>query len=291
MIFFELEPSDISKLNDGDLREMVARLCEAELTRQRIQPSCVLWGGAQEAADGGLDVRVTNATPLLNPSFVPRENTGFQVKKNSMSKAACKKEMLDKGSIKTVIGDLLDKKGAYIIVSGKDDCSDKMLSDRLMGMKSAVESLPNSDDLLLDFYGRDRFSAWLRQFPGVALWVRSKLGKLLSGWYPFGRWAATPIDKDDEFLLDEHPCVIDINSHQKKPIAIADGIMLVREKLRRAGSVVRITGLSGVGKTRFAQALFEANVCENHLPKADVIYADLGDDLSPTASEDRKSVV
>ncbi|MCP5130897.1 MAG: hypothetical protein H6985_15095 [Pseudomonadales bacterium] len=285
MIFFELEPSDISNLNDADLREMVARLCEAELIRQEIQTSCVLWGGAQEAADGGLDVRVVNAIPLLKPGFVSRENTGFQVKKNSMSKAACKKEMLDKGTLKTVIGDLLEKKGAYIIVSGKDDCSDKMLSERLLGMKSALEGLPNSEDLLLDFYGRDRLSAWLRQFPGVALWVRSRLGKPLSGWRPFGRWTSTPVDKDDEFLLDEHPCVIDMNSHHKEPIAISDGIRLVRERLEKPGSVVRITGLSGVGKTRFAQSLFESDVCDNSLPRANVIYADLGDDLTPTASE------
>lgn len=46
MIFFELEPSDISNLSDADLREMVARLCEAELISQDLQPSCVLWGGA-----------------------------------------------------------------------------------------------------------------------------------------------------------------------------------------------------------------------------------------------------
>ncbi|WP_179038216.1 hypothetical protein [Limnobaculum xujianqingii] len=285
MTFFELEPPDISNLSDADLREMVARLCEAELIRQEIQPSCVLWGGAQEAADGGLDIRVTDAIPLSNPGFVSRENTGFQVKKNGMSKAACKKEMLDKGKLKTVIGDLIDKKGAYVIVSGKDDCSDKMLSERLLGMKSAVEGLSNSEDILLDFYGRDRLSAWLRQFPGVTLWVRSRLGKPLSGWLPFGRWTATPPDKEDEFLLDEHPCVIDINSHQKSPIAIADGIMLVRERLRGDGSVVRLTGLSGVGKTRFAQALFEQGVCEKSLPEANVIYADLGDDLYPTASE------
>ena len=285
MAFFELEPSDISNLSDADLREMVARLCEAELIRQGVQPFCVLWGGAQEAADGGLDVRVADASPLLNPGFVSRENTGFQVKKNSMSRAACKNEMLDKGNLKTVIGDLLDKKGAYVIVSGKDDCSDKMLSERLLGMKSAVEGLPNSKDLLLGFYGRDRLSAWLRQYPGVALWVRSRLGNPLSGWLPFGRWTGTPPDRDDEFLLDEHPCVIDMNSHQKSPIAIAGGIRLLRGMLREAGSVVRITGLSGVGKTRFAQALFEDNVCENSLPRADVIYADLGNYLSPTASE------
>jgi hypothetical protein len=285
MIFFELEPSDISNLTDADLREMVARLCEAELISKDLQPSCVQWGGAQEAADGGLDVRVLDAIPLSNPGFVSRDNTGYQVKKNSMSKAACKNEMLEKGVLKAVIGDLLDKKGAYIIVSGKDDCSDKMLSERIIGMKSALEDLPNSDALLLDFYGRDRLSAWLRQFPGVALWVRSRLGKPLSGWLPFGKWTATPADQDDEFLLDQHPCVIDINSPQKTPISIPDGIRLVRERLLRAGSVVRITGLSGVGKTRFAQALFEDGICEKSLPKANVIYADLGDDLSPTASE------
>ncbi len=285
MIFFELEPSDISNLSDADLREMVARLCEAELISQELQPSCVLWGGAQEAADGGLDVRVVDAAPLSNPGFVSRDNTGYQVKKNSMSKAACKKEMLEKGKVKAVIGDLLAKKGAYVIVSGRDDCSDKMLSERILGMKSALEDLPNSVALLLDFYGRDRLCAWLRQFPGVALWVRSRLGKPLSGWVPFGKWTATPADQDDEFLLDEHPCVIDVNSPQTTPVAISDGIRLVRERLLKAGSVVRITGLSGVGKTRFAQALFEDGVCEKPLPEANVIYADLGDDLSPTASE------
>lgn len=54
MRFFELETEDISKLTDADLRELVGRLSEAELSQQNIQPSCVLWGGAQEAADGGL---------------------------------------------------------------------------------------------------------------------------------------------------------------------------------------------------------------------------------------------
>ena len=178
MRFFELEPADLSALNDADLREMVARLCEAELIRQKIQPSCVLWGGAQEAADGGLDVHVNGSTKLDRPGFVPRENTGFQVKKNSMGKAACTKEMLKKGSVRPVIADLASKKGAYVIVSGKDDCSSgKMLPERLLRMRKAVEGLTNMDDLLLDFYGRNRLATWLRQLPGVALWVRSRLGK------------------------------------------------------------------------------------------------------------------
>lgn len=284
MSFFELEPKDISELNDGDLRELVARLCEADLIRQGISPFCVQWGGAQEAADGGLDVRVSNAAPLSSSGFVRCEHTGFQVKKHSVSKAACSNEMLDKGSLKPVIADLLAQKGAYIIVSGKDDCSDRMLSERIIGMKSAVSALPNNENILLDFYGRDRLSTWLREFPSVSLWVRSRLGKPLSGWRPFERWTFTS-ESEDDFLTDEHPCVLDLNANPKSPLSISAGIQLVREKLHKSGAVVRITGLSGVGKTRFAQALFETKVGENPLPYSNVIYADLGDDLTPTASE------
>lgn len=284
MNFLELQPSNISDLNDADLREMVARLCEAELTRQNIQSSCVKWGGAQEAPDGGIDVRVSSPGQL-DSGFLSHKHTGFQVKKNSMSKSACKKEMLDKGVLKTVIGDLLNRNGAYIIVSGTDDCSDKMLSDRLLGMKSAVDGVPNSENLHLDFYGRDRLNAWLRQHPSVSLWVRSRIGKPLSGWRSFGRWAFTPQGVEDKYILDEHPCVFDHNSQQKDPLTIAKGIKLVRDVLHVKGSVIRITGLSGVGKTRFAQALFEEDVGEGALPASNVIYADLGDDLIPTASE------
>lgn len=284
MKFFELDPADISDLTDGDLRELVARLCEAELSRQEIQPSCVFWGGAQEAPDGGLDVYVRGAGSLTKPGFVVRDNTGFQVKKNSMGKAACKKEMLYKGQPKEVIKSLAGKNGAYIIVSGKDDCTDKMLSERVAGMKAALVDLKDKNNLVVDFYGRDRLAVWLRQHPGVGLWVRSKLGKQLSGWLPFGRWTSAPAGSDD-FLQDEHPCILDKSSGMADPVSLLDGINLVRKQLRAAGSVVRITGLSGVGKTRFAQALFESSVGKDVIPSTDVIYADLGDEISPSASE------
>lgn len=286
MRFYELEKTDISNLNDGDLRELVARLCEAELAQQGVGPVCVLWGGAQEAADGGLDVHVKNTGLLKCIGFVPRANVGFQVKKNSMSKAACTKEMLDKAGLpKEIISELAEHDGAYIIVSGKDDCSEKMLIERVSGMRAAVVVLADKGNFLVDFYGRDRLLAWLRMYPGVALWVRSRLGKPLTGWKPFGRWAQTPIDKDDEFLSDNHQCVIDTSSSSKTPLTMAEGITLLRKRLREVGSAIRITGLSGVGKTRLAQALFEPDVAENALPSTNVVYADLGDELSPTASE------
>ena len=71
MKFFELSAPDISNLGDDDLRELVGRLCEAELLQQGLSTSGVLWGGAQEAADGGLDVSVAAENGLKQPDYVP----------------------------------------------------------------------------------------------------------------------------------------------------------------------------------------------------------------------------
>lgn len=285
MRYFELESADISTLGDGDLRELVGRLSEAEVVQMGHHPKCVTWGGRQEAADGGVDVRVEDAAITPGTGFVPRGSCGFQVKKNAMPQQACRDEMMDAGTLRPVIANLADRNGAYIIVSGKDDCSDSMLKNRRAGMAEAVAMLPSKSALHLDFYGRDQLATWLRQHPGVALWLRSRLGRPLSGWRPFGRWAAAPQEQDDEFLLDDHPCVIDASSSAKDPVSVSEGIQLARERLRQRGRTVRIIGLSGVGKTRFAQALFEADVGEGALPHASAIYADLGEDLTPTASE------
>jgi hypothetical protein len=286
MLFYELEKEDISKLTDSDLREMIARLCIAELSQQGIGSKCVLWGGAQEAADGGLDVIIKNAYGIREFGFVPRPNTGIQVKKQSMGRAACLKEMLDKSrKVKLPIQELASTQGAYIIISGKDDCTPIMQSKRTSGMREAISGLENSDDLYIDFYGRDQLLTWLRKHFSVSLWVRSRLGKPLSGWKHFGRWAQTPHEYLDTFLADDHPCVTIANSSSRDPVSILETINFLRARLREPGSSTRITGLSGVGKTRLAQALFEEAVGEEALSPSDVIYADLGEDLSPSPTE------
>ena len=281
----ELTVEDITSLNDGDLRELIGRLCEAEFLQQQLPLADVTWGGAQEAADGGLDVSVDSNSRLSQPNFIPRNCTGFQVKKHSMGKAACHKEMLDGTNPKPILSEIADKKGAYIIVSGKDDCSDKMLKDRLASMQEAVGSLTNKDDLKLDFYGRSRILSWLHIYPSVTLWVRQIIGKPLSGWTSFGRWAATSIAVEDDFITDDHRCISDSSSGNQNSLTVLEGINVVREKLHSSGSAIRITGLSGVGKTRFAQALFESEVGNEPLPYTNTIYADLGNDLAPSASE------
>jgi hypothetical protein len=51
MPFFEIEKHDCLNLNDLQLEELSARLCEAELATKHHPISSVRWGGSITAAD------------------------------------------------------------------------------------------------------------------------------------------------------------------------------------------------------------------------------------------------
>ncbi len=72
---FEITADDVAELNDKDLRELVGRLCEAELHEKDLPTVGVTWGGKQTAKDGGVDVRVAlvKSRSLCRFSFTSTE--------------------------------------------------------------------------------------------------------------------------------------------------------------------------------------------------------------------------
>lgn len=277
----DLTPQDLLKLSDAELREMIRRLCEAELASQNLPTSAVLAGGAQEAADGGLDVVVKLNQPLKTPNFIPRPYTGFQVKKHGMTPKNCQDEMLYHGKApKNVICELAAASGAYIMVT-TDNCSDSMLKNRLDSMLKTVSTLPNHDQILLDFYGIDRLNQWLSLFPGTQLWVRECIGQPLTSWQSHGRWTTVPTEDNDAYITDKQPHLTDISEGQAQRLTLAEGLTRFRTLLKKPQAILRLTGLSGTGKTRFAQALFEATVGNDALLPSEAIYADIGDTPFP----------
>ncbi|MBR0560858.1 hypothetical protein, partial [Neokomagataea anthophila] len=68
--------------------------------------SSVTAGGNQDAADGALDVRVESPSSQNTPDFVPRQHTGYQVKKPNMPASAIKGQMRPGGVLRPVIADL-----------------------------------------------------------------------------------------------------------------------------------------------------------------------------------------
>lgn len=278
---FEITGEDIAQLNDGDLRSLVALLCEAELRSRGLATAAVTAGGNQDAPDGGIDVRVALSPESAIDGFVPRRDTGFQVKVPEMPRGEILREMKPSGVIRPAVKELADRSGAYIIVSSTASTSDSALNDRRAAMAEAISSLPNAASLALDFYDRDRLATWVRNHPGLIPWVRQRIGRALEGWQSYGAWAYDPKGVAGEYLVDES---VRIRTGEKddgdglRPLA---GIERIRNILRWPGRVVRLVGLSGVGKTRLAQALFDERVGESALASDAAIYTNLSDGPNP----------
>ncbi len=272
----EITSDDIAELDDSDLRSLIGLLCEADFRAAHLPTVGITWGGSQDASDGGIDVRVASHTVPLS-SHVERKDTGFQVKKPDMPPAEIKKEMCLQGSLRESIKELIENKGSYIVVSSSASLTDTMLKRRLAAMRACVDKEDIDEQLHIDFFDRGRVATWVRSHPSLILWVRNRIGKSIQGWRSYGNWSYAS-ETNNEFLVDDSARIIIPN---KTEVSTLDGIQAVREALHQPGKSVRLVGLSGVGKTRFVQALFDQEVGGNPLNPTQVFYSDIADSPVP----------
>ncbi|WLI75884.1 hypothetical protein Q5705_14980 [Kosakonia sp. H02] len=280
MNIFDLDKDALLKLTDVQLEELIARLAEAELASVGESPAQVFWGGSITAPDDGIDVAVHVTNNEFKSGFIVRPHTVFQAKKHSMKASSIKNEMRPKGTLSPAISRLAACGGGYIIVSLEDDCSPPMRGTRLQAMRKVVEDDPNQHNLHIDFFDRSKLHQWLRQHPAVLLWVRSVLGLSHSGWRPFEKWSNPPAGSDDTLILAPGVSVI-MPSGTK--LELRDAIAQIRELVRSTSKAIRIAGLSGVGKTRIVQSLFEEGLGTDALDRTVAVYADVGEGPSPSA--------
>jgi hypothetical protein len=282
---FDVTPEHIFALDDEGLRLLIARLCKADLRRRGLPVSTVLYGGNQIAADGGVDVRVELPDGTEISGFIPRSTTVFQAKADDMPAGKISDEMRPskpreakdtKAPLRPSICALAAAGGAYVIVSSKGSTADSRLTERRAAMRAAVADLDGGDALHLDFYDRTRMTDWVGDYPGEVLWVRERIGQPLPSWRPYGNWSRAPDPADSAYLSDDTARLRDQSNPQDGPLTIGDGIARLRSILSRPGSIIRLTGLSGTGKTRLLEALFDPQIGDQALDPALAVYTDIG---------------
>jgi hypothetical protein len=277
----EITSDHIALLNGADLRELTGRLCESELRKRGISAAFATWGGHQNAADGGLDVRVDLPPDSSIDGFIPTLHTGFQVKATDMPPSKIGPEMCPDGTLRPVIKELADQSGAYIIVTSQESTTGSALNERRTAMAAAVKDYPNASNLKLDLYDRTRIATWVRDHAGLTLWVRQKIGKAIQGWQPYGNWSFPPAGSNDRYLLDEKARIQTTSAGSGHEYSTLEGIVRLRKQLTVPGTAVRLVGLSGVGKTRLAQALFDGQVGTDILDPSLAVYTNMSDNPDP----------
>lgn len=292
---FEVSPEDVASLEPEDLWDLVARLCQVTLANAGLPTVCVTHGGHLSAPDGGIDVRVQLRKGDLPPTKLPLRLAaiGFQVKATKMGVGEIESEMLKGGKLRPSIEKLIEGGGGYIIATS-DSAPDEEHNKRLKRMQDCVDGvLKNGQEAHVAYCDRKVLAAWVNDYPSIVPWVHLKTqGGPLHGWEPYGQWATSKRMNDGRyppFLPDKKARFIDPR-HRGRTFNLIDGIERVREVLRKGierageedGKPVRLVGLSGVGKTRFVQALFEEDVGSDALDPVLAVYADVGRETIPS---------
>ncbi|MBJ8993959.1 GTPase family protein [Citrobacter braakii] len=279
---FQIDQTIIKSLDDKIARELIARLCRAELRKQALPDYCVTWGGDQRAKDGGVDVRVDCATALISLNFIKANQTIFQVKAEKFPPAKIMQEMAPRGDIRDIFHEISQVFGAYVIVSTKDDISDEGLRSRRNAIQECLARHGLDLSVTFDFYDSRRVADWVEEHPSVMTWLRYCINQPLRGWRPYGAWAYDEENVEAEYLLDDRTRVFMPDKDEGSNVS--EAISILRSQLSRYETAsIRIVGLSGVGKTRLVQALFDARICPDVVcPHSDhVVYTDLGDEPDP----------
>ncbi len=290
MTRFTIDRNWIADLDDEQSRELLARLCRAELVRSGKSPALVTWGGDQRAIDGGIDVNVDSIdAPFAKIAHLSSGGSIIQVKAEKFGPAKIEAEMKPKGTIRPFFTTLNDTTGVYFIASTRDDCSHPMLQSRISKMADVlkVEGLP---DVKVDFLDIRRLADWVESHIGVQVWIRRILGRPMRGWEPYGPWAHGETDIQAEFRMDDTPRVMPPGGKSSDDLlSLGATIEHIRDALatqNSEASYLRLVGLSGVGKTRLVQALFDERILGGVIPsKEKVIYTDAGLGSEPTPHE------
>ncbi|TBC25610.1 hypothetical protein ELH33_33080 (plasmid) [Rhizobium ruizarguesonis] len=277
---FTITKSEIKLLTDEQAREVVARLCMAELEAKALPRSAVSWGGNQRAADGGVDIKVElPGSPVLT-GYIPTAYTAFQVKAEKFGPAKVTEELAPQGKLRELFSELAARAGGYVIVSTHDDVSEKHLKPRLTAMTDALKISGLDKKVETGFYDSQKVADWVGSHPMVALWVREILGRGMTGWKPYGAWAYKESDPASAYLIDDD--VVVIGPSRAGPMKVLDAINALRG-LASENANIRLVGLSGVGKTRLVQALFDERISTENRPlnKNAVVYCDFSEDVAP----------
>ena len=184
-------------------------------------------------------------TVALEAVLCRRGRTGFQVKKHKMQASGIKYAMSPKGRCDQSFRPLRARTAAIRLSASRTMFLPRVLCciGACRPWKRKVEAIKDQGSIELRFYGRGDLANWLRQHPGVQLWVREVLGLPLHGWRPYGRWTRTPPGVNDD-LICKKGILIRPPGTEGEELAIAPGIEAIRQLVRSHEKAVRIIGLS-----------------------------------------------
>ena len=213
------------------------------------------------APDGGQDglVHFKGAKPLPKKTdFFPAQYSCFQIKTKPMSAQDIRKEMLDKNKkLKPAIKEVIKQKGAYIICSTKEGVH---LNKKEQLMRNIIkETRKDTNSIICKFYNANILANWINTFPNAARWYLKNVCQKATISPSFSSWNEWNNRSSAEHLPSfKYNEKLDKKKNKIKTL------------LSKPGGIVRLTGPSGLGKTRLALETFRPPAASSAVKQTDL---------------------
>lgn len=268
---FKVESSDINKLSDIQLTQLLKELLHAEAFHFGIAQRAVEVALNIITGDGGEDGRISWEQGPDFTDYIPSRLTLFQNKATDMGPSAYAKEILaESGEIKPIVEQVLDQGGSYVVFTTQE-LNTKQKQARI---KKLRESLTGKGKYYaatcdLKIYDASQIASWTNNYISAVVSVQ--------------HWCGRPIERGLKTytLWGEHE---DLSRLPFAPVASRTNIIHdLKKGLLTPKSCFRVIGLSGLGKTRTAFQVFSEDeairnlvvyVDANHAPGIDALVAD-----------------
>jgi hypothetical protein len=270
---------EIERLDQSQLTELLLRLLRLEASRHNLFQGGIAVSLKLSVSDGGEDGRIKWDCGPERTEYIPNRFTIFQSKATEMSPTKCKAEVCKKKSkeLKHQVKEVLDADGTYVLFYGRE-CNPKHCQPRINEIFAAIrESGANcAAAAKIEIYDGQRIANWCNQYAAAVAYVCERTGfQLPLGLKTWGMWAKHP---DHQMKFFTNP-------------TLEAYITQLRSALAKPKAVIRVEGLSGLGKTRLVLESLRATDAEVDLRALldSVVYFDASSldekDLVPFAGD------
>jgi hypothetical protein len=220
------------------------KILRTELTILKLKQAGLILSMDINDPDGGLDAYISNEIPESHP-WMPPGKSGWQFKaQRGFSVSEVANEVLndEKNALKPRIKKLLDEQGTYVLVFGGKDYVPADLEEREEKLAETIASMgyPEGKSKILS---SGQIADWASSLLSVVAYLQPER----QNFKDFYEWQKS-IVANREFVPD--------SARQKAITDVRQAI--IDNQNKDSATIIRLVGLSGVGKTRLAYECLDA---------------------------------
>jgi hypothetical protein len=234
---FEITGKEIGRLDSLQLTALLRGLLHLEAKRFLISPSGISVNLSITIPDGGEDGRIEWSDGPQRTDYIPTRLTLFQVKAQDTGPTDCTKELAKPRPRET-----LNNSGGVVIFCNRPYSAPLIERRRKALAQAACGFGCDLNICSIDFFDANKISDWVNCYFSAAIFVMEQLGGAPVGVQTWSHWNRYADFQRYKFVPDQ-----DVSAKLEQ----------LRSSFTKGfGTVARLVGASGLGKTRLALEAF-----------------------------------